>query len=150
MLVHVVLLASIAIGVPVLAVRHWGRPTIGRVVLAVILPLLTAFASQVVGVHDCGRGAPLLQWVIPCVAMVVAIVCIERAALRRVLATALAVSSIGLSGHFAGRVHADDVVGTPTAKCTRATALWHTPLTGFYAAEPEECARRSVSTRTRE
>jgi hypothetical protein len=136
---HVVLLVSIPIGVPVLAARHWGRPTIGRIVLAVILPLLTAFASLVVGVHMCDRGAPLLQWVIPSVAMVVAIVCIEPPALRRVLATALALCSIGLSGHFAGRVHADDLVGSTEADCTKATALWHTPLTGFYAAEPEEC-----------
>jgi hypothetical protein len=139
---HIVLLAVIPIGVPVLAAKHWGRPTVGRIVLAVILTLLTVFASLVVGVHDCGRGAPLLQWVIPSTAMLVALLCIAPAALRRVTATALALVSIGLSGHFAGRVHADDVVGTTDARCTKATALWHTPLTGFYAAEPTECEPR--------
>ncbi len=120
--------------------RRGGRPPRGRILLAIAMPVLVAFASLGLGIHSCDRGIPVLQWAIPCVAMASAMVCIRAATLRRVTAVALAVCAIGLSGHFASSVHAEGIVGSTSADCTVATALWHTPLTGFYAAQRAACA----------
>jgi hypothetical protein len=139
MWLHVVLLGSIPVAIPALAARWWGRPGAARIVLALVLPLLVALASLAFGLHLCDRGVPVMQWVIPCVAMAIAIGCVGPAALRRWTAGVLAVISIALSLDFAGRVHDEDVVGSMDAWCTTARALWHTPLTGFYAAEAGEC-----------
>lgn len=135
MLVQFVPLAAILIVVPILCVRWWGPPTWSRLLLAFVLPPVVAFGGLMVGLHMCDRGVPVRQWAIPAVAMAGALVCIAPARRRRLVVGILALTAIVSSFHFAEYVHRPEVTGNPDARGVRATPMWHTWLTGIYAAE---------------
>lgn len=142
-LAHVALLfAALALTVWAVA-RHRSRPTPRRV-LSVVPALLVPACSAAAGLHRCDSGAPLTQWLVPGLALLVVLLAVEPLRLRIGLGLALAVLSLALSFHYAGVVHGPTYIGNPesfTLEGERADRRWHTPLTGLYVRVPDPTRR---------
>lgn len=98
---------------------------------ALLVPTFAATA----GLHRCDAGAPLLQWLVPSLALLAVLLFVEASKPRWSGAGALAVIAVGLSFHYAAVVHGATWVGNPESlelEGSPAQREWHTSVTGLY------------------
>lgn len=98
------------------------------------------------GLHRCDSGAPLTQWLLPSLCLLVVLLVVEPLRLRIPLALVLALGAFGLSFHYAAVVHGPAFIGNPdsfTLVGERAEARWYTPLTGLYRRVVDPSVRRT-------
>ncbi len=137
------ILAVVAATVFLLA-KYSRKPRGGAVLWGVAVALLSAGISALTGLHKCGAGNPLFQWIIPSVCAACTLIFVKPKGKRWGFGTLFAVSALLLSFHFAHLVHTPAYTGNPkweeripraAGKKAHVVRLWHTSLTGLYGNE---------------
>ena len=109
------LLACIIGTVAVLVFSSRQKPTLGRIVMAIVVAFLTYFFSMSFGNHRCDAGQPFTQMLVPSVCMMIVLLSVKSAWVRRTASIALAMAAFALAMHFVDLVHFDGYTGNPNA-----------------------------------
>ena len=100
----------VLVGMTIAAViRHFKRPSIGRMALGVLAGLVSAAVMVTFSMHMCGKGQPLFQWALPAFCIAAAVLFIGKPLWRRSLAIIAFILGFVLSLQFASVDHLEDV-----------------------------------------
>ncbi len=104
-MIHMVVLVALLATVAMAVVRDFQKPSTTRVIGAVLAGALSAGVALSAGMHMCGLGQPISQWVLPAVSVTAGLMFIKKPILRRALVAIALVAGVGLSLHYATEVH---------------------------------------------
>jgi hypothetical protein len=143
-LIHLAIFVAIVAVTLLALVKHRSWPTLWRVLAAGVLLVVPA-CSAALRLHRCDCGKPLVQWLLPSVALLLVVLAVKPLRMRLLLGGAFSLASLALSYHYVDAVHGPTWVGNPesfTLDGERAEWRWYTPLTGFYPRVPDPSRKR--------
>lgn len=122
----------------VVLVRGMARPTWKRVVVGLLAGLGSTLVLAL-GLHGCDAGQPLMQWALPALCLVAAVLFVGDRRARAGLVAGAVTVMLGLGLHYVSAVHGPTWIGNPHARVLAGRAglaEWHTSVTGLWRRPP--------------
>jgi len=140
---HILVLLSIPVAtVALLGLSRKAKLTRGQMVGSIVVSLLACLVVYGLSMHNCDRGQPFQQILIPGLCLAAGWALTSSRRIRIMLSGSIIILMTVLSFHYLFLSHRPDLVGNPESRMLQdgcqARFAWHTVVTGLYEVNPPE------------